>query len=131
MFSKVLSPVSGTGFGFTVTTSVVVVGYNFEKYRGLAIGISVAATGAGMFACGPIFQLLIDSYSIRGAFLLIGGIYAQFFVFGAMMRPSGLEEWHKDFLARRKEQTGKTEAGIPQRTRTGGDLRRFVVDLPI
>ena len=71
------------GFGFTVTTSVVVLGYAFEKYRGVTVGVSVAVSGAGMFICGPMHQYLIDNYSIFGAFLLLGGISSHLFVFGA------------------------------------------------
>jgi hypothetical protein len=63
---------TGTGFGFTATTSVVVLGYAFEKYRGFAVGVCVTAAGAGMFICGPMHQYLIDNYSILGAFLSFG-----------------------------------------------------------
>ena len=97
---------TGTGFGFTATTSVVVLGYAFEKYRGFAVGVCVTAAGAGMFICGPMHQYLIDNYSILGAFLLLGGISSHLFVFGALMKPSGLEVWHKQFLKKKNENTG-------------------------
>jgi hypothetical protein len=85
---------------------VVVLGYAFEKYRGVTVGVSVAASGAGMFICGPMHQYLIDNYSILGAFLLLGGISSHLFVFGALMKPSGLEVWHKQFLKKKNENTG-------------------------
>ncbi|CAC5421059.1 SLC16A12 [Mytilus coruscus] len=98
--------IAGTGFSFTVTTSIVILGYAFEKYRSATVGVSMAFAGAGMFACGPLVQSLVDNYSVLGAFLLLGGIASNFFVCGALMKPSGLEEWHKKFLKHNKQNTG-------------------------
>lgn len=96
----------GTGFSFTVTTSIVILGYAFEKYRSATVGLSMAFAGAGMFVCGPLIQSLIDHYSVLGAFLLLGGIASNFFVCGALMKPSGLEEWHAYFLKQNKQKAG-------------------------
>lgn len=47
---------SGIGLGFSAISAVIVVGYSFEKYRGIAVGVNVAGAGLGMFAGGPFIQ---------------------------------------------------------------------------
>lgn len=89
---------AGTGLGMSTTTALVVLGYSFDKFRSITVGISVACAGAGMFATGPMIQHLIDNYSIKGAFLLLGAIGSNLILCGALMKPSELEKWHKKFV---------------------------------
>ena len=70
-------------------------GYSFEKYRGLAVGINVAGAGIGMFASGPFVQFLIDEYGIRGALLILGAFGGQTIMFGALMKPNQVEMSYK------------------------------------
>lgn len=85
----------GSGLGFSAITAVIVVGYSFEKYRGIAVGVNVAGAGLGMFAAGPFIQFLIDQYGLRGAFLILGAFGGQNIVFGALMRPTKVEMAYK------------------------------------
>ncbi|XP_062592358.1 monocarboxylate transporter 12-like [Saccostrea cucullata] len=87
--------VAGSGLGFSAITSVIVVGYSFEKYRGLAVGLNVAGAGIGMFVGGPLIQFLIDQYGLRGALLMLGAFGSHNVVFGALMRPTEIEMSHK------------------------------------
>ncbi|XP_061194872.1 monocarboxylate transporter 12-like [Saccostrea echinata] len=87
--------IAGTGLGFSGITAVIVVGYSFEKYRGIAVGLNVAGAGLGMFASGPFIQYLIDQYGLRGALLILGAFGGQNIVFGALMRPTKIEMSYK------------------------------------
>lgn len=87
--------IAGIGLGFSAISAVIVVGYSFEKYRGIAVGVNVAGAGIGMFAGGPFIQYLIDQYSLRGAMLILGAFGGQAIVFGALMRPTEIEMSYK------------------------------------
>ncbi|XP_061171700.1 uncharacterized protein LOC133181178 [Saccostrea echinata] len=88
--------VAGSGLGFSAITAVIVVGYSFEKYRGLAVGLNVAGAGLGMLAGGPLIQFLIDQYGLRGALLILGAFGSHNVVFGALMRPTEIEMSYKN-----------------------------------
>ncbi|XP_033761045.1 monocarboxylate transporter 12-like [Pecten maximus] len=70
-------------------------GYSFKRYRGIANGVVVSGCGIGMLGCGPVSQYFIDTYGLRGGFLMMGGIACHFIVCAALIRPSGAEVWHK------------------------------------
>ena len=79
--------VSGIGFGLIYLPAVVCVGYYFETKRSLATGIAVCGSGFGTFAFAPLATLLLETYSWKGANLILAGLILNCAVFGAMMRP--------------------------------------------
>ncbi|KAK3105379.1 hypothetical protein FSP39_023777 [Pinctada imbricata] len=82
---------SGLGGGLCYSSSVVVIGYNFEKHRNMASGIAVSGCGVGAFALAPIMQMAKDTYGYSGLCLMCGALTSHYFLFGALCRPSVLE----------------------------------------
>lgn len=52
-----------------------------------APGIAVAGTGIGTFVFAPLTDYLIQQYTWRGTFLIIGSLMLNFTVCGALFRP--------------------------------------------
>ncbi|KAK3104753.1 hypothetical protein FSP39_009430 [Pinctada imbricata] len=86
---------SGLGAGLSFTSSVVVVGFNFERRRNLATGVSVSGVGIGIFILSPLMQLAKDTYGYNGLLLMCGAVSFHHLVFGALCRPSELEKLSK------------------------------------
>lgn len=63
------------------------VGMYFERRRPLANALSSAGECIFTFILTPLFQLLIDSYSWRGALLILGGLQLNLCVCGMLLRP--------------------------------------------
>lgn len=78
---------TGFGYALTWTPTVTMVGLYFEKKRPVANALSSAGECVLTFVLTPLFQLLIDSYSWRGAFLILGGLQLHLCVCGMLLRP--------------------------------------------
>lgn len=63
------------------------VGLYFEKKRPVANALASAGECILTFVLTPLFQLLIDSYSWRGALLILGGLQLHLCVCGMLLRP--------------------------------------------
>ena len=81
----------GAGTALSSIPAVVVVGFYFKKYLGVAVGVNVTGAGLGTFASGPLLHFFLDKYGVHGSFLLMACIVAQAVIFGALMIPSHLE----------------------------------------
>ncbi|WAR22121.1 MOT14-like protein [Mya arenaria] len=66
---------AGTGGALGYTASMVVVGFNFRSKRNLALGISNAGIGFGLFALAPVMQKAREEYGSTGYFLIMAVIY--------------------------------------------------------
>lgn len=64
----------GIGFGLIYLPAVVCVGYYFETKRSLATGIAVCGSGFGTFAFAPLATMLLETYSWKGANLILAGL---------------------------------------------------------
>ncbi|CAG2186001.1 unnamed protein product [Mytilus edulis] len=95
--------IAGSGLGLCATPPLVVIGYFFHLKRGLALAVVVSGAGFGMFIAGPILQALINQYGLPGAFLVLGAISSNQIVIGTLMRPSDLENKHKNDLKRKRD----------------------------
>ncbi|CAG2185996.1 unnamed protein product [Mytilus edulis] len=102
IFTSLLSLI-GTGLGLCATPPLVIIGYFFHLKRGLALAVVVSGAGFGMFIAGPILQALINKYGLQGAFLVLGAISSNQIVIGTLMRPSDLENRHKNDLKRKRD----------------------------
>lgn len=62
-----------TGLGFSMVTvpSSMSINFYFEKRRGLATGINMCASGIGMLVYAPFNVWLINSYGVKGTFLVL------------------------------------------------------------
>lgn len=78
---------TGFGYALTWTPTVTMLGYYFEKRRPVANALSSSGECIFTFVLTPLFQLLIDSFSWRGALLILGGLQLNLCVSGMLLRP--------------------------------------------
>ncbi|XP_005755990.1 monocarboxylate transporter 2-like, partial [Pundamilia nyererei] len=78
---------NGFGYALTWTPTVTMLGYYFEKRRPVANALSSSGECIFTFVLTPLFQLLIDSFSWRGALLILGGLQLNLCVSGMLLRP--------------------------------------------
>ena len=67
--------------------SIAHMGQYFKKKRAAANGIALSGVGIGTLVLPPIFRLLLDSYGLQGALLVMAGISLNVCVAGALLRP--------------------------------------------
>ncbi|KAK3105411.1 hypothetical protein FSP39_024648 [Pinctada imbricata] len=96
--------IGGLGAGICYTSSLVVVGFNFERHRNLASGLATSGTGVGAFVLAPLMQHAKDTFGYSGLCLMCAGLSLQFFVLGALLRPSKLEIQRKVLLKQQVEE---------------------------
>ncbi|XP_046542408.1 monocarboxylate transporter 12-like isoform X3 [Haliotis rubra] len=78
---------TGLGACLAVNAAGTIPGYYFKKRLPISFGVSTAGTAMGLFAGGPLVAILLQTYSLSGAFLIFGGIASNFCVAGSLMRP--------------------------------------------
>ncbi|KAL0276710.1 UNVERIFIED_CONTAM: hypothetical protein PYX00_004222 [Menopon gallinae] len=61
--------VGGLGFSLMYINVLLTVGFYFERWRALATGITVSASGAGTFSFAPAVQALLELYTWKYIFL--------------------------------------------------------------
>ncbi|KAJ8933233.1 hypothetical protein NQ314_014149 [Rhamnusium bicolor] len=76
---------SGLGLGLCYVTAVVSIAFWFDKKRTLAVGLSAAGTGIGTFVFSPLTTYLINEFRWRGTTLILGGLFLNMCVCGALM----------------------------------------------
>ena len=67
--------------------SLVMIGEYFKKNKGIAYGIAGAGNGIGTPIMAIIHRKLFNTYSYQGAMIILGAIYFNFCINGALMRP--------------------------------------------
>uniref|UniRef100_UPI0037E7050B monocarboxylate transporter 2 n=1 Tax=Semicossyphus pulcher TaxID=241346 RepID=UPI0037E7050B len=100
--------INGFGFALTWTPTVTMLGLYFEKRRPVANALASAGECVLTFVLTPLFQLLIDSYSWRGALLILGGLQLNLCVCGMLLRPL---KTPRDVTREVKEQEEDDSAG--------------------
>lgn len=83
----ILSFITGFGYALTWTPTVTMLGLYFERRRPVANSLASAGECIFTFVLTPLFQLLIDRYSWRGAMLILGGLQLNLCVCGMLLRP--------------------------------------------
>ncbi|XP_075938289.1 monocarboxylate transporter 13-like [Anarhichas minor] len=78
---------NGFGYAMTWTPTLTMLGLYFETRRPMANAVASAGECILTFVLIPLFQLLIDSYSWRGALLILGGLQLNLCVCGMLLRP--------------------------------------------
>ncbi|KAA8590446.1 monocarboxylate transporter 2 isoform X1 [Etheostoma spectabile] len=78
---------NGFGYAMTWPPTVTMLGLYFEKRRPVANALASSGECILTFVLTPLFQLLIDSYSWRGALLILGGLQLNLCVCGMLLRP--------------------------------------------
>ena len=59
----------------------------FDKHRTLALGTGLCGAGAGGLAFAPLTTYLLDTYSLRGTFLIMAGIQLNLLIPALLFRP--------------------------------------------
>ena len=94
--------INGFGLGLLFITQVVVVTYWFDKKLALATGIAECGSGIGVAVFAVIGGIFIDSYTWKGAMLILAGLISLCLVFSSLYYdPTNIgryDSW-KDFLA--------------------------------
>ena len=82
----------GVGRALTYTPSLIIVGYYFNKRRGLAVGLATSGVGFGTFLLPPLIEIFFDFYGFTGGLLIMSSISLHFCVSGALFRPLELHQ---------------------------------------
>lgn len=67
-------------------------GYYFEQRRNIVIAISQAALGVGFFLASPVALATLNTFGLRGTFVVLGAAYAQICVIAMICKPSSIEQ---------------------------------------
>ncbi|XP_052768014.1 monocarboxylate transporter 12-like [Mya arenaria] len=76
----------GVGRAFVYAPSLIMVGYYFNKRRGVAVGLATSGIGVGCFVFPPVVEIMFNHYGFQGTFLILAGVMSNFFVCGALFR---------------------------------------------
>ncbi|XP_076154814.1 monocarboxylate transporter 13 [Alosa pseudoharengus] len=79
--------ITGFGYALTWTPTVTMLGWYFDQRRPMANALASTGECIITFVLTPLFQLLVDHYSWRGAMLVQGAIQLNLCVCGALLRP--------------------------------------------
>lgn len=82
---------------------MVVVGFNFRRWRNAALGIAVSGVGVGTCIFSPVMELIRDFYGTAGYFIILSGIAFHKCLFAVLCRPSKLEVARQDSLKNEPE----------------------------
>ena len=77
----------GFGMGLVGTQTPVIINQYFVKYRATATGIALAGGTLGSFVFPPLVKYIITEYSLRGCFLILGGIMLNTIPVALLLRP--------------------------------------------
>lgn len=86
-FSPLPLPPPGLGWGFIFTPMIATVMAHISRRRTLALGVALSSIGFSSFAFNPLFQLLVETYTWRGALLILGGLSLNIVPCGALILP--------------------------------------------
>ncbi|XP_033840011.2 monocarboxylate transporter 13 [Periophthalmus magnuspinnatus] len=79
--------ITGLGWGLVFAPMMATVMAHFTRRRTMALGLSLSSIGLSAFAYNPLFQLLIESYTWRGALLIAGALAFNIIPCGALIGP--------------------------------------------
>ena len=102
--------ISGLGGGIGYTASVVVIGFNFQKFRPVAMTAALSGIGIGTFILSPSMELVREYYGNAGYFIIIGGIALQKCVFAVLCKPSRIELERQRALKEESKETPSCKA---------------------
>lgn len=66
----------------------VILAYYFEARRNFVIVLSQVVIGLASFAASPVALRLVDTFGIRGTFIMVSGITAHLCIFAIICKPS-------------------------------------------
>ncbi|KAM9827427.1 monocarboxylate transporter 13-like [Neosynchiropus ocellatus] len=81
-----ISLLTGVGWGLAYAPLLSIVMASFTRRRNMAISVVLSSISLSAFAFNPLFQLFVDSYTWRGALLIVGGMSFNIMASGALIR---------------------------------------------
>ncbi|KAM6936846.1 monocarboxylate transporter 13 [Xenentodon cancila] len=105
---------NGVGYALTWTPTVTMLGMYFEKRRPVANALASSGECILTFVLTPLFQLLIDSFSWRGALLILGGLQLNLCVCGMLLRPLKTKKEVTCVSALKAEEEGVSMGLLPE-----------------
>ncbi|KAL4219592.1 hypothetical protein ACF0H5_022165 [Mactra antiquata] len=97
----------GIGRAFAYTPSLIIVGYYFNKKRGIAVGISTSGVGIGCMIFPPVIEVLFTHYGFRGTFWVLSALMSHFFICGCLFRSI---ERHREIMESDRKIAARREA---------------------
>lgn len=79
--------IGGIAKSLAYTASIIMVGYYFDKRRGIAVGITTAGVGLGTFIYAPLMEWSFKTYSFFGTMIILAGVALNLFPCGLLYRP--------------------------------------------
>ncbi|KAJ1080238.1 hypothetical protein NDU88_000457 [Pleurodeles waltl] len=83
------------GWALVYTPTMSTIPKYFVRRRGLALGLVLTGNGLSSILFSPLFQVLIDIYSWRGALVIISAIVLNLCISGALLRPIRMLQDHR------------------------------------
>ncbi|KAG7217807.1 hypothetical protein INR49_020887 [Caranx melampygus] len=114
-----LGVLTGVGFALCYTPAISMVGLYFQQRKALAYGVAMSGSGIGTFVLAPLVQLLIESYSWRGALLILSAFVANLCVCGALLRPITVQEEEEPKSAGEEKVTGNLMVKLSKDSEVG------------
>nr|CAD7432647.1 unnamed protein product [Timema monikensis] len=105
------SIIGGLGVGFATTAGFVALNHYFSKYRGQAVGLSMAGTALGFMVMPQAVQLLLSEYDFQGSVLVLGGVALHSVVGSLLLQPI---KWHMR-PAKEEEDEDEKEEDLPEK----------------
>ncbi|XP_013014854.1 monocarboxylate transporter 2 [Cavia porcellus] len=99
--------IGGLGLAFNLQPALTIIGKYFYKKRPMANGLAMAGSPVFLSTLAPFNQFLFNTYGWKGSFLILGAIFLNACVAGALMRPLG----PKESTPRSKNKIGVGEDG--------------------
>jgi len=82
----------GTGIGFIMTSSLMVLNVYFKKKLSLVTGMCFFGSGLGLMLIPQLFEILLAHYDTRGTMLLMAGCVSHGLIGCTLLRPDSYYE---------------------------------------
>ena len=82
----------GTGIGFIMTSSLMVLNVYFKKKLSLVTGMCFFGSGLGLMLIPQLFKILLAHYDTRGTMLIMAGCVAHGLIGCTLLRPASYYE---------------------------------------
>lgn len=119
-----LGILAGVGFGLTFAPCSTIISFYFAKRRALANGITVSASGIGAIGFSFLYKYLIETFALKPALLIMGGLLFNVCVAAACFRqPRSLLHQKKLKQRNKTEQKNKLEEKGQEECLLNGKLK--------
>ncbi|XP_075415608.1 monocarboxylate transporter 1-like isoform X1 [Tenrec ecaudatus] len=121
--------IGGLGLAFNLNPALTMIGKYFYKKRPLANGLAMTGSPVLLATLAPLNQVLFDTFSLRGSFLILGACLLNCCVAASLMQPVRLKSTSveqtrtKAFFLEAGKQDVKKDAADANTDPNGGLLK--------